>query len=61
MADPRKSLLAPGIESLCLDAQRLVATFPAPMTEKSGSWRPAPYDLGPASRWLRDGMPPVLS
>ncbi len=63
MADPRtpttamSAALAPGLESLCRDAERLATTFPPPLIEKTGSWRPAPWDLGPASAWLARGMP----
>jgi hypothetical protein len=63
MADLRdpESLLAPGMLALCQDAQRLCATYPAPALEKTGSWHPGPWDLGPASAWLRDGMPQLVT
>jgi len=61
MADPLVFPIAPGLESLCRDAQQLVAVFPAPMVEKSGSWRPAPYDLAPCSAWLSGGMQPYTT
>lgn len=61
MADPRTPDLAPGMLSLCEDAQKLQAVFPPPVIEKSGSWRPAPWDCGPASAWIADGMPRVTT
>ncbi|GAA0630074.1 hypothetical protein GCM10009547_37240 [Sporichthya brevicatena] len=66
MADPRTQftgtstgtfVLDPGLELLCRDAERLATTFPPPLIEKTGSWRPAPWDLSPASAWLARGMP----
>ena len=59
MADPRTPT-CPNLIKLCEDASRLAATYPPPLIEKSGSWRPAPYDCGPAAQWLRDGMTPRL-
>jgi hypothetical protein len=56
MADPRTPT-CPNMIALCEDAARLAPTYPSPMTEKAGSWRPASYDLAPVSAWLADGMP----
>jgi hypothetical protein len=57
MADPRTAT-CPNLIKLCEDAARLGVTYPPPVVEKAGSWRPAPYDCGPASAWLSGGMQP---
>ncbi|HUR76264.1 MAG TPA: hypothetical protein VMZ00_18410 [Sporichthya sp.] len=64
MADPRAPrppALAPGMVSLCQDAQRLGATYPAPALEKSGSWHPAPWSISSEVRALCGGAPDYIN
>ncbi|MBA3744819.1 hypothetical protein [Sporichthya sp.] len=60
MADPRKSLLAPGMASLCQDAQALSAIYPAPPQPAPSSWHPAPLAVSPGARSLCDNVPPYI-
>lgn len=64
MADPRRpssSPLAPGMASLCRDAETLAATYPAPPQPKPSSWHPAPLSVSPGARRLCDGAPPYIN
>ncbi len=63
MAAPRRPSsppLAPGLASLCRDAEALAVSYPAPPQPVPSSWHPAPLHVSPGARRLGDNVPPFI-